>query len=283
MTTARRKAPVTADMQMIMEMLAYPFMQRAFIAGIVLGILLASLGIFVTVRKMSFFGDGIAHSSLAGIAVAVLTGLSPLPVALVWALLVALLIWRLERSTRLSSDMLIGVFFTASMALGILLMSLTRGYQPELVSFLFGSILTIQTFDLMIIVAVASLIMAWLIASFKSLTFMSLAEDSANVSGINVPAHTAALYVALAFATVLGVKILGIILVSALIILPAAASRMLSDSFRGYVVMTMIVSELMILSGLMLSYLYDLPSGATIVLVGAGFFFTATVFRLLRR
>jgi zinc transport system permease protein len=270
-------------MQMIMEMLAYPFMQRAFIAGIVLGILLASLGIFVTVRKMSFFGDGIAHSSLAGIAVAVLTGLSPLPVALVWALLVALLIWRLERSTRLSSDMLIGVFFTASMALGILLMSLTRGYQPELVSFLFGSILTIQTFDLMIIVAVASLIMAWLIASFKSLTFMSLAEDSANVSGINVPAHTAALYVALAFATVLGVKILGIILVSALIILPAAASRMLSDSFRGYVVMTMIVSELMILSGLMLSYLYDLPSGATIVLVGAGFFFTATVFRLLRR
>ncbi len=266
-----------------MDMLSYPFMQRAFIAGVVLAVLLASLGIFVTLRKMSFFGDGIAHSSLAGIAVAVLAGLTPLPVALVWALLVALLIWRFERSTRLSSDMLIGVFFTASMALGILLMSLTSGYQPELVSFLFGSILTIQPIDLTLIVALSAVIMVWLIASFKRLTFMSLAEDSANVSGINVPAHTAALYVALAVATVLGVKILGIVLVSALIILPSATSRLLSDSFHGYVGMTVVVSELMILSGLLLSYLYDLPSGATIVLVGAGFFFTATVSRLFRR
>jgi len=266
-------------MSLILEMFSYPFMQRAFISGVLLGILLASLGIFVTVRKMAFFGDGIAHSSLAGIAVAVLAGLAPLPVALVWALLVALLIWRLERSTRLPSDTLIGVFFTASMALGIVLMSFTHGYQPELVSFLFGSILAIQPSDLIITGLLSTVIMIWIIASFRSLTFMSLAEDNASVAGVDVKLQTAALYVALALATVLGVKILGIILVSALIILPTAIGRILSGSFRGYVIASMLLSEAMILVGLTLSYLYDLPSGATIVLVGTAIFFLAAAWR----
>lgn len=266
----------------LIEMFSYPFMQRAFVSGALLGVLLAALGVFVTVRKMSFFGDGIAHSSLAGIAVAMLAGLAPLPVALVWALLVALLIWRLERSTRLPSDTLIGVFFTASMALGVVLMSFTRGYQPELLSFLFGSILTIQPGDLLVTAALSLVIMGWLILSFRSLTYMSLVEDSAAVAGTDVRGQTAALYVALALATVLGVKILGVILVSALIILPTASGRMLASSFRTYVAGSLLLSEVMILTGLTVSYRYDLPSGATIVLVGTLIFFLAAAWKALR-
>lgn len=266
----------------LIEMFSYPFMQRAFVSGALLGVLLAALGVFVTVRKMSFFGDGIAHSSLAGIAVAMLSGLAPLPVALVWALLVALLIWRLERSTRLPSDTLIGVFFTASMALGVVLMSFTRGYQPELLSFLFGSILTIQPGDLLVTAALSLVIMGWLILSFRSLTYMSLVEDSAAVAGTDVRSQTAALYVALALATVLGVKILGVILVSALIILPTASGRMLASSFRTYVAGSLLLSEVMILIGLTVSYRYDLPSGATIVLVGTLIFFLAAAWKAVR-
>ncbi|OGL73944.1 hypothetical protein A3C96_02685 [Candidatus Uhrbacteria bacterium RIFCSPHIGHO2_02_FULL_60_10] len=264
------------------EMLSYPFMQRAFASGLVLAALLAALGIFVTIRKMSFFSDGIAHSSLAGIAIAVISGLAPLPVALTWALIVALIIWRLERSTRLPSDTLIGVFFTASMALGVVLMSLSRGYQPELLSYLFGSILSIQTRDLLTIAVIAALVMIWLILSFRQLTYLSLSEDNAAVSGINVPVQTAALYVALSLATVLGVKILGIVLVSALIVIPPAAGRAMTGSFRGYVVAALVLAEIMMVAGLTVSYLYDLPSGATIVLIGTALFFLAAGGRWLR-
>ncbi|MFH1632008.1 MAG: metal ABC transporter permease, partial [bacterium] len=136
---------------MIAELLTYPFMQRALIAGAILGVLLASLGVLATLRKMAFFGEGVAHASLAGIAIAVLAGFTPLPFAIAWAVLIAVIIYTLERATKLPSDTLIGILFTASMALGVILIGQTQGYQPELLSFLFGSILTIKSIDLIII------------------------------------------------------------------------------------------------------------------------------------
>src|SRR3989339_935986 len=270
-------------MQMLIEMLQIPFMQRALLAGAMLALLLSILGIFVTIRRMAFFGDGIAHASLAGIAIAMLVGVSPLPVALAWAAVVALAVWWLERSTKLSSDTLIGILFTASMALGVVLMSFTRGYQPELVSFLFGSILSVRAIDLTYILIIGVIILAWLLLSFRQLTYMSLSEDQAIVSGVPVRLQTIILYVALALATVLGVKILGIILVSALLILPPAASRLLSSNFRGHIVMSIVMSELMVLLGLSISYLYDLPSGATIILTGTSIFLLVALTSRLKR
>jgi len=264
-------------MQMLIEMLQIPFMQRALLAGAMLALLLSILGIFVTIRRMAFFGDGIAHASLAGIAIAMLVGVSPLPVALAWAAAVAMAVWWLERSTRLSSDTLIGILFTASMALGVVLMSFSNGYQPELVSFLFGSILSVRPIDLTYMLAIGAVILAWLLLSFRHLTYMSLSEDQAVVNGIPVRLQTVILYIALALATVLGVKMLGIILVSALLILPPAASRLLSSNFRGHVIMSVIMSELMMLLGLAISYLYDLPSGATIILTGTTIFVLAAM------
>lgn len=254
-------------------------MQRALIAGLMLGVTLASLGIFVTLRKMAFFGDGIAHSSLTGIAIAVLAGYSPLPVALVWAVIVALFIYVLERKTRLPSDMIIGIFFTASMALGVVLMSLAHGYQPELVTYLFGSILSTRTADLAVIALSTAVILTWVFSSFRELTYMSLAEENAIVAGVPVSVHTPLLYVALAVATVLGVKILGIILVSALLILPSAIGRTTSSSFKGYFAATLIMAEIMIVAGLALSFALDLPSGATVILVGTSIFFLAILLK----
>lgn len=265
----------------VIEMFSQPFMQRAFIAGLFLAALLATLGIFVTLRKMAFFGDGIAHASLAGIAVALLLGLAPLPIALVWAVIVAVAIHFLERSTRLPSDTLIGIFFTASMALGVTMMSFTRGYQPELVTYLFGSILAVRPEDLMLIVGTGTLILAWVWSSFRELTYASLSPESAEVSGISTGRLSLALYVALAVATVLGVKVLGIVLVSALLVLPPATSRMLTSTFRGYVTGSIIVAVAVAAIGLVASYLYDLPSGAAIILVGATAFFLAAASRKL--
>jgi zinc transport system permease protein len=263
----------------LIEMFGYPFMQRAFAAGAILALLLAALGIFMTLRKMSFFGDGIAHASLAGIAIAVLAGWAPLPVALIWTVIVAIGIYWLERSTKLPSDTLIGILFTASMSFGIILFSFTRGYQPELMTYLFGSILAVKTIDLITIAAISIVILAWLFASLRTLTYMSLSEESAAVSGEPVRFQTAALYVALALATVAAVKVLGIILVSALLILPSATSRMLTHDFRGHLIFSLIIAELVVGAGLIFSFLFDLPSGATIVIVGTIIFFLAALFR----
>lgn len=269
-------------MEILTEMLTLPFMQRAIISGAILGVLLASLGVIATVRKMAFFGEGIAHACLAGIAIAILAGLTPLPFAIAWGVIVAIIIFALERSTKLPSDTLIGILFTASMALGVILMSQTAGYQPELLSFLFGSILAIREIDLIIIAVVSALILTWLAFSMKQLTYLSLSRDCAQAAGVRVASKTLLFYIALAVATVLGVKILGIVLVSALIILPAATGRMLSKSFRGYLASSIVVSEIVILLGLALSYVWDLPSGAVIVLVGALIFLLASLSRTIK-
>ena len=256
-----------------MDLFTYPFMQRALIAGSILAILLAALGVFATLRKMAFFGEGVAHASLAGIAIAILTGLTPLPVAVLWAIAVSLFLFWLERYTRLPSDTLIGIFLTGSMSLGVVLMNFTEGYQPELLSFLFGSILSITTTDVYVIVGIAFVTLIWLAVYRRQLTFMSLSEESAEVSGVNTYVQTMLLYVALGVATVLGVKILGIILVSALLVLPPATARMVTESFKSYTILSIIISFITVISGLVLSLALDLPSGAVIVLIGTVLFF----------
>lgn len=261
------------------ELLSYPFLQRAVIAGLILGALLACLGVYMTLRRMSFFGDGVAHASLAGIALAILTGLAPLPVALVWAVAVAALVYLLERKIKLPSDTIIGIMFTASMALGVVLMSFTPGYQPDLVSYLFGSILSIQNLDLIITAVIAAVILIWIAIYFRELTYLSLTEESARVSGAKVALHTFLLYVSLALATVLGVKTLGIVLVSALLILPPATSRMMTRSFKQYFFFAIIVAEITIIAGLAASFFFDLPSGAAIVLAGTALFCLAAMAR----
>ncbi|MBU1126279.1 MAG: metal ABC transporter permease [Patescibacteria group bacterium] len=270
-------------MAWFLEILSFPFMQRALLAGAILGVLLASLGVIATLRKMAFFGEGVAHASLAGIAIAILVGFAPLPFAIIWAVIIAILIFVLERYTKLPSDSLIGILFTASMAIGVIAMSFTQGYQPELLSFLFGSILTITFTDILVIALISSAILVWLARSMRDLTFLSLNEESAAVQGVAVTAQTLMFYIALAVTTVLGVKILGIILVSALLVLPPATSRMLSSSFKSYMIFSIVISEFVIIFGLILSYLWDLPSGAVIVLLGTVFFLLATLFKAIKK
>jgi zinc transport system permease protein len=263
----------------LLDLLAFPFLQRALLAGLLLGLLLACLGVYVTLRRMAFFGDGIAHASLAGIAIAILAGVAPLPVALIWAIFVAAFIFFLERKVKLPTDSLIGILFTASMALGVILMRFTPGYQPDLVSYLFGSILSIQNIDLWITAGITLVILVWLFSSFKSLTYSSLAEENAKVSGVRVSLQTFLLYVSLALATVLGVKMLGIVLVSALLILPSATSRLLARNFQQYFILSIIIAEITILAGLLASFQFDLPSGASIVLTGTAIFCLAAIFK----
>lgn len=266
-------------MSTLLEMLSYPFMQRALVGGVLLGVLLASLGVVATLRRMAFFGEGVAHASLAGLAIAVLTGLAPLPVAIAWSLLVALAIFILEKRTTLPRDTVIGILFTASMSLGVVLMSFMHGYQPELLTFLFGSILAVDTMDVVTIAVATVIILAGLGLAARPLLLMSLNEDAARVAGVRTNVYTLGLYFALAIAMVLGVHMLGIILVSALLIIPSATARLLAPSLTVYVVLANVLSIIAVIIGLFCSFLFDLPSGATIVLVATVIFGLATLVR----
>jgi zinc transport system permease protein len=267
----------------MVELLQLPFMQRALIAGLVLGVLLSYLGIFVTLRKMAFFSDGIAHAALAGAAIGLLTRFSPLLSALLFSMLLAALVYWLEKKSSLSSDAIIGILFTSGMALGVVLISLRPGYQPELISYLFGNILAIRLQDLALIIVLAVVILAFIFSHKRKLTLLALDREMACMAGINPDLYELLLYIMLACALVLGIRVLGIILVSAILIVPVSTARLLCRSFRALTWWTVLIAEFTILAGLLLSYFLDLPTGAVIVLSGSALFSLAFIASSLRR
>ena len=249
-------------------------MQRALIAGIFLGALFAYLGVFVVMRRMAFFSDGIAHSSMAGVAAGVLLSMNPLYTALIAGIFFAVMMFFLEKKTNISSDAAIGLIFTFGMALGVLLISLKKGYQPELLGFLFGNILLIKTMDLWLIGSASVIILTFLFFLRREITLISVDPEMAHLSGIKNDFIELAMHVILAVSIILGIKILGIVLVSALLIIPVSISKLISRSFKRLVVGSVIFAEVIVISGILLSYLFDLPTGAVIVLTGAVLFFT---------
>lgn len=269
-------------MSYLSEIFQYPFMQRALVAGIVLAALFAYLGVFVTVRKMSFFSDGMAHSSLAGVAAGVLFGINPISTAVVASILFAVGVYLLERKTNLSSDAVIGLLFTAGMALGVVLMSFKRGYQPELVGFLFGDILTIRKTDLILITALSILIVVVLAVNRKKITLVALDREMAYLAGVKTELLELTMYILLSVSVALGIRILGVVLVSALLIIPVSIAKLISRSFRMLTFCSLILSELIVMLGLVVSSVFDLPTGAVIVLTGTIFFFVVLFIRRIK-
>lgn len=268
----------------MLELLSLPFMQRALIAGVILGATLALLGVFVILKRMAFFSDGIAHASLAGVALGIIISVNPMITAMLFAVLIAILIYLLEVKYKVTSDAAIGLLFTVGMSLGIIMISLQPGYQPDLISFLFGNILAIDRTEMWIIAIVSVLILTFLIVKMRHLVMISLDMETAKLSGIKAGTTLLFLYIMLSLAVVLGIKILGVILVSALLIIPASTAKTYAGSFKKLLIGSVIISEITVISGIILSYYIDLPTGPTIVLVGALIFILVAAFcKLLKR
>lgn len=261
------------------SLLQYPFVQRALVAGIFAAGLLACLGIFVVLKKMSFFSEGLAHASLSGIAIGLLLSQEPLLWALIVSVLFAIAIYFLEKRTNLSPDSLIGILFTSSLALGVLLINLKSGYQPDLMSFLFGNILTISDAEVWIIFAVSLVTIAFLIIAFRKYLFISLNEELAKLSGVNTEFFRFVLYITIAVSVVLGIKMLGIVLVSALLIIPVSTAKLFAHSAKFLLILSIIISEWIMLMGIFLSLIFNLPTGSVIILTGTFTFIISLVFK----
>ncbi len=259
-------------------MLYYPFMRRAFCAGVILAALLAVLGVFVVLRKMAFFADGIAHASLSGAAAGLLFSMDPMFTALISAIIFAAVIYFLERRLGVSSDSSIGIIFAFGMALGVFLISRRPGYQPELISFLFGNILAIRNSDLLLIAVLGVVILVFIFRNLRALTLMSLDNELAHSGGVRVEPLRLAMNIFLACAVVLGIRILGVVLVSALLIIPVSSAKLVAGGFKQLILISVIFSEAALLSGLTVSYAMDIPAGPAIVLAGSVFFALSGLF-----
>lgn len=265
---------------LFLEMIQFPFMQRAMIAGVILSILLGWLGVFVITRRMSFIGDGVAHASLAAVAFAILTGLAPLPTAVIFSIILGTLLYLLQKTT-LSTDTAIGLLFTFGMALGVILLQYHEGYVPELISFLFGSILAVSTDNVILIVGLSIILLALLFWKRKEFAFLAIDQQGAKLAGINTTTTDLLFYIMVSASIVLAIKLIGVILVSALLIIPSSIGKTLGASFKQFEIITICASIATTLIGLSLSYVLDWPAGASIVITGTGLLAFSVVFRYL--
>lgn len=253
----------------VLDILALPFAQRAVLAGLAIAVVGGVLGVFVVLRGMSFFSDAIAHASLLGVAVAVLLAAQPFVGALLVALLTAVAIALLRGRTVASLDTLIGVFFSAAVALAVIVIGFVKGYRADLVSFLFGDILALQTIDVVWAWALSAVVLALLVVSWRAVVLSTFHRDLAQVEGVPVVRTDLLFLVLVALVVAVAMRIAGVILVTALLIVPAATAQNVARTFRGMVGWSVGASLVSLASGLFLSFSFNLPSGPTIVLIAA--------------
>jgi ABC-type Mn2+/Zn2+ transport system permease subunit len=261
----------------------FEFMQRAFVAALVVGLLCSTMGTYVVLRKLSFIGDGLAHASFAGIVIAYLRGLNYALGAGVVAVVTALSIGYVHRRAKVSLDTSIGVLFTGAFALGIFLMSRSTRSTVDLQSFLFGDILGVSRGDLLMIVVLATLVAFVVAALYRPLLYTSFDPIVAQASGIRATFVDDVLLVLLSLTIIISLQSVGIILVAALLVTPAAAAAQLTRRFVPMLVLAGLLGVVSSVGGLYLSYELRSASGATIVLLATVLFFAAVAVSAVRR
>ncbi len=257
------------------ELFEMAFFKDAFLMCFLLGILFGTLSFFVVMRGLSFMGAGIAHTAFAGVALGLLLGINPFYTSLVFCIVSALVIGRIVRLGRISYDVSIGIFFSFSMALGALFIAFRKDYTFDLMGYLFGNILGITGFDRTLVIIAMALFLPFVTIFLHRILFASFDEEVAAVSGVPISLLENAMLVFLAAIIVVSIKIVGIILVSALIVLPASFGLLVSRDFRLVLAAGIAYTVVIMLGGLFLSYNLDTPTGATMVAGGTLVYFAA--------
>ena len=268
---------------MLTEMLSLPFIQRALVGGLLVVVMLSLLSFFVVLRRISFAGVGISHSALGGVALGIVLGASTMLTATLFCAGMALLIGFITRRGHLREDTAIGITFSGAMALGIVLVSLSGGFLSSLFSFLFGSLLAITRNDIYVIAVYCAAVIAFISVFFKALLHASFDEELAQAAGTPVAFLHYLLLILIALAIVASMKLVGIILVSAMLVLPAATGYQLAETYKKVLGLSLLSGVSSLLVGLALSYRFDLPSGATIVLCACAIFFVCFALSPRRR
>lgn len=250
----------------MLEILGYSFMQRAIIAGMVIGVICPLVGIFIVLRGMSMIGDSLSHVALSGVAAGVLFNVYPIGLALVFTIIAALAIERLRKNYSEYTELSIAIVLSAGIGLAVVLISLADSFNIDLFGYLFGSLSAVMPKDLSIILILGIIIVSLVYFLYKELFYISFDEISAKLAGVPVKRINLVFIVLIATTITLSMRIVGILLVSSLMVLPVAASLQLAKSFKQSVILSIIFAEISVVLGIIISFYYELAPGGTIVL-----------------
>lgn len=254
------------------------FLPKALLVAVMSSIVCGVVGTYVVLRGMAFIGDAVAHAVFPGLAVAFVIQGNLVLGGAVAGVLTAIIVAVFSQSRRIKEDSVIGVFFVAAFALGIVIISLSPGYSGSLQQFLFGSITGIPDEDVLTVAVTGAILILIVLLLHKEFVAVTLDREMARSTGLPVFALDLALYVTVAVAVVISIQTIGNILVLALLITPAAAARLLTDRLAAMMVLAPVIGGASALVGLYVSWSFDFPAGGTIVLVATIVFLIAWVF-----
>ena len=261
----------------MIEALQYEFMRNALLAGVLVSIACGIIGTYVVVNRIVFISGGIAHTAYGGIGLGYFLGINPVMGAIVFSLAAALGMGVVSRRAHQRADTVIGVVWAIGMALGIVFIDLTPGYAADLMSYLFGSILTVPSSDIVLMLILNVVIISVVSLLYKEFLALSFDEEFTTVVGVPVERFYLVLLCLIALTVVMLMRVVGLVLVLALLTIPAAISGQFTFSLRKMMLLSIVLGIVFTVLGLWLSYVFDLTSGATIILISGGAFLLATL------
>ncbi len=263
----------------MIELLSYPFFQRALAAAFLVSIACGLVGTYIVSRKIVFLGGSISHASFGGIGIGYYLGINPLAGATIFAMLSAFSIEYLTRRTKMRTDTLIGILWSFGMAVGIIFIYITPGYAPNLMGYLFGSILTVSLSDLAVTGTVTLLISATFIFLYRDILYVAFDEEFAMTRGIPVRFINYLMFGFIALTIVINIRVVGIILVISLLTIPQATAGLFTNNFKKLLWLSTFFAFLSSLSGLVISHYLEIPSGASIIFTSVLIFTGALIFQ----
>ena len=249
------------------ELLSYSFMRNALIAGVLVSLTCGIIGTLVVLKRMVFISGGVAHTAYGGVGLAFYLGVNPILGAVAFSLVASFLMGYVQRQTRQRQDTLIGVMWAIGMAIGIIFADMTPGYKADLMSYLFGSILAVTHTDLWMMLGVNLLVLGFVILFYKELQAVAFDESFARVRNLPVDLLYIALVAMIGLAVVMLMRVVGLIMIIALLTVPAAIGSLFLNHMKHIMWLAMVLSLVFTTGGLLLSYFFNLTSGATIILI----------------
>ena len=256
---------IQTELLRLVELFQFPFMQRAVIGGVLTGLMGGMLGSFTILRQLSFFSDALGHSALLGISIGLLLGLNPSVVLLPFAVFFALGVTYLLERTQLWTDALLNIIYSSSLAIAIIALSFVGQYKGGINNLLFGDILAVQTLDLVFSGILLMICTLFIGLTLRTQMLLTLNESLAIARGVSVSLHRTTFIVLLSLVVGVSIKAIGVLLVSAFVVIPACAARLLSRNFSSYVLISSGLGGLSAVLGMVLSASLNLPSGPSIV------------------
>ncbi len=263
----------------ILEYLSYGFIQRAIIAGAFISVLCSTLGVLLVLRRLSLIGDGLAHVTFGSVAIGLLFRIHPIYISLPIVMASSLGILKLMERARIFGDAAIGILSAIGIAGGVMIASLAGGFNVDLFSYLFGNILSISIQEVYTSIVLSLIVLTVIVFNYHDIFSITFDEEFARASGVNTQKLNTMIVLFTSITVVLTMKVVGIMLTSALLIFPAVTAFQIARSFKNALLMAGAVALASVVIGIFLSLFFNLPTGASIVIVNAVFFSIAFVFK----